>query len=245
MEITGTQTIAAPRADVWQALNDPATLRRCLPGCESVERLTPEEFRIVITAAIGPLRPRFNGTLRMTEAAPPASCVMVFEGQGGAMGFGKGTATVSLREDGGATELSYAARAQVGGKLAQVGSRLIDGVARKISDDFFAAFHRQFGGGEGGAGIAPAGGGAARSGDEAVSRGTAEGEVAPSSPPSSAPSGASPGPSPSPAAGSAASAASYPTASRPEPSPRVPGWWLAVAFALGVAATVVGALLVR
>lgn len=219
MEITGTQVIAAPRADVWKALNDPATLKRCLPGCESVEQAGPDEFRIVITAAIGPLRPRFNGSLRLTEAVPPASCVMVFEGQGGAMGFGKGSASVDLKEADGGTELAYAAQAQVGGKLAQVGGRLIDSVARKISDDFFKAFRKQFTPEEAGA---PAGGGAPGKRAPAA-RATGGG---PASPADAVP----PVPVPSQAG--------------PDATTRVPGWWLIVAFALGVAATLAGAAII-
>lgn len=140
MQITGTQSIAAPRDQVWSALNDPAILKGCLPGCESVERVSPELFRVVVVSAIGPLRARFNGDLRLTQARPPQSCVMVFEGQGGAVGFGKGQASVELHEVGDKTELRYSAQAQVGGKLAQIGTRLIDSVARKMSDDFFEAF---------------------------------------------------------------------------------------------------------
>lgn len=143
MEINGKQDIAAPRAMVWDALNDPAILKKCLPGCESVERVSPEEFKVVLAAAIGPLRARFNGVLRITEAAAPVSCVMVFEGQGGAIGFGKGNSSVKLEETAGGTELSYSAKAEVGGKLAQVGSRLIDSFAKKMSDDFFNAFRKQ------------------------------------------------------------------------------------------------------
>lgn len=142
MQITGTQSIAAPRDQVWLALNDPDILKGCLPGCESVERVTPELFRVVVVSAIGPLRAKFNGNLRLTQALPPQSCVMVFEGQGGAVGFGKGQATVELDEVGNTTELRYSAQAQVGGKLAQIGSRLIDSVARKMSDDFFEAFRK-------------------------------------------------------------------------------------------------------
>ena len=142
MQITGTQSIAAPRHQVWSALNDPTILKGCLPGCESVEKVSSELFRVVVVSAIGPLRARFNGNLRLTQAQPPQSCVMVFEGQGGAVGFGKGQATVELLEVGGSTELRYSAQAQVGGKLAQIGSRLIDSVARKMSDDFFEAFRK-------------------------------------------------------------------------------------------------------
>ena len=143
MEILGQQLIAAPRQRVWDALNDPAILKASLPGCESVERVTPEEFRVVIKTAIGPLKARFQGSLKIAEALPPESCVMQFEGQGGAVGFGKGTSTVTLKETPEGTELSYEAKAQIGGKLAQVGSRLIDSVAKKMADDFFKAFQNE------------------------------------------------------------------------------------------------------
>lgn len=143
MEINGSQNIGAPRQKVWDALNDPVVLKQCLPGCESVERINAEEFVVVIAAAIGPLRARFKGRLTMSEAKPPESCVMVFEGQGGGVGFGKGSSTVALAETEDGTTLSYTANAQVGGKLAQVGSRMIDSVARKMADDFFVALRRQ------------------------------------------------------------------------------------------------------
>ena len=143
MDILGQQLITAPRQRVWDALNDPVILKASLPGCESVERITPEEFRVVIKTAIGPLKARFQGSLKLTEAMPTAFCVMQFEGQGGAVGFGKGTATVTLKEAPEGTELSYEAKAQIGGKLAQVGSRLIDSVAKKMADDFFKAFQNE------------------------------------------------------------------------------------------------------
>jgi carbon monoxide dehydrogenase subunit G len=143
MDIIGQQVIPASRDAVWKALNDPVVLKACLPGCESVEQTSPEEFRVAIKAVIGPLRARFQGVLKIAEAQPPESCVMHFEGQGGAIGFGKGSAQVRLRETPGGTELSYDAKALVGGKLAQVGSRLIDSVVKKMSDDFFKAFQLQ------------------------------------------------------------------------------------------------------
>jgi carbon monoxide dehydrogenase subunit G len=143
MDIIGQQVIPASRDAVWKALNDPQVLKACLPGCESVEQTSPEEFRVAIKAVIGPLRARFQGVLKIAEAQPPESCVMHFEGQGGAVGFGKGSAQVTLRETLGGTELSYEAKAQVGGKLAQVGSRLIDSVVKKMADDFFKAFRLQ------------------------------------------------------------------------------------------------------
>ncbi len=143
MDIIGQQVIPASRDAVWKALNDPLVLKACLPGCESVEQTSPEEFRVAIKAVIGPLRARFQGVLKISEAKPPESCVMHFEGQGGAVGFGKGSAQVTLRETPEGTELSYEAKAQVGGKLAQVGSRLIDSVVKKMADDFFKAFRQQ------------------------------------------------------------------------------------------------------
>ena len=143
MDIIGQQVIPASRDAVWKALNDPIVLKACLPGCESVEQTSPEEFRVAIKAVIGPLRARFQGVLKISDAQPPESCVMHFEGQGGAIGFGKGSAQVRLRETPEGTELSYDAKALVGGKLAQVGSRLIDSVVKKMSDDFFKAFQLQ------------------------------------------------------------------------------------------------------
>ena len=143
MEILGQQIISAPRQKVWDALNDPVVLKASLPGCESVERVSPEEFRVIIKTAIGPLKARFQGSLKIAEASPPESCIMQFEGQGGAVGFGKGTSTVKLKDVPEGTELSYEAKAQIGGKLAQVGSRLIDSVAKKMADDFFKAFQNE------------------------------------------------------------------------------------------------------
>jgi carbon monoxide dehydrogenase subunit G len=143
MDIIGQQVIPASREVVWTALNDPVVLKACLPGCESVERVSPDAFQVVIKTAIGPLRARFEGSLKMTDVMAPESCVMHFEGQGGAVGFGKGTSVVRLRETADGTELSYEAKAQIGGKLAQVGSRLIDSVAKKMADDFFKALRHQ------------------------------------------------------------------------------------------------------
>ena len=146
MEIIGQQLIDATVQVVWDALNNPEILKRCLPGCESVEAVTADEFKIVLMAVVGPLRIRFKGSLNINDAKPPASCHMVFSGQGGVAGFGKGSADVTLLSVEGGTELSYKATAQVGGKLAQVGARLIDGVAKKIADDFFIAFRKELSG---------------------------------------------------------------------------------------------------
>jgi carbon monoxide dehydrogenase subunit G len=143
MEIIGTKLIPSPRELVWKALNDPEILKACLPGCESVEKLSDTDFKVTIKTAIGPLRARFQGSLKMEDVNAPESCVMQFEGQGGAVGFGKGSSKVQLIQTAQGTELSYEAKAQVGGKLAQVGSRLIDSVAKKMTDDFFKAFQEQ------------------------------------------------------------------------------------------------------
>ncbi len=143
MEITGQQIIAVPVQDVWNALNNPEVLKHCLPGCEKVEQVSPEEFHMLVKAAVGPLRASFKGVLRMTEVNPPNSCVMNFEGQGGAVGFAKGLSNVELTAVPEGTQLSYTAKFQIGGKLAQVGSRLIDSVAKKMADDFFKAFRAQ------------------------------------------------------------------------------------------------------
>src|SRR5438552_14645773 len=109
MEITGTQNIPADRQTVWNALHDPTVLRQCLPGCESVTRAEDGTLSVVVAAAVGPLRARFNGTLRITEAREPESCVIVFEGQGGAVGFGKGKSSVQLAENAQGTQLVYGA----------------------------------------------------------------------------------------------------------------------------------------
>jgi carbon monoxide dehydrogenase subunit G len=147
MEILGSQIIPAKQQAVWDALNSPDVLKKCLPGCESVELVSPDLFKVTITAAIGPLKAKFNGTLNVTEAKAPDSCILIFEGQGGAVGFGKGSSTVTLKTVENGTELTYSAQAHVGGKLAQIGSRLIDSVAKKMSDDFFKAFNKELGGG--------------------------------------------------------------------------------------------------
>jgi carbon monoxide dehydrogenase subunit G len=140
MEMTGEQSIPVDQRTVWAALNDPAVLKACIPGCESIEPAGENEYKVAMTAAVGPVRAKFNGKLLLSNIDPPNSYSLSFEGSGGAAGFGKGSADVRLTTDGAATKLSYSAKAQVGGKLAQVGSRLIDGVAKKMADDFFNRF---------------------------------------------------------------------------------------------------------
>ena len=146
MELKGERRLTVDRATAWKALNDPEVLRACIPGCESVEKTGDNEYTAVVVAALGPVRAKFSGKLRLEDVVAPVSYTIRFEGQGGAAGFGKGSSQVTLEEDGAATVLRYAVNAQVGGKLAQVGNRLIDSAALKLADDFFAAFERQVGG---------------------------------------------------------------------------------------------------
>ena len=141
MELTGQQKLALPRDHIWAALNDPGILQRCVPGCDVFLSDGPDRYKVGMTAAVGPVKARFQGKLTLSDIVPPASYALGFEGSGGAAGFGKGHARVTLtEEEGGATKLAYVVTAQVGGKLAQVGERLIDGVARKMADEFFARF---------------------------------------------------------------------------------------------------------
>jgi carbon monoxide dehydrogenase subunit G len=145
MEMTGEERIPASQADTWAALNDPAMLKACVPGCESIERLADNEFQVLMVARIGPVSAKFKGKLVLSNLKPPQSYAIAFEGQGGAAGFGKGSAQVQLAPEGEGTRLSYQVKANVGGKLAQIGSRLVDGAARKIAQEFFAAFNEKVG----------------------------------------------------------------------------------------------------
>lgn len=140
MEMTGEYRIAASKEEVWKALNDPEILKASIKGAESVEKLSDTEFQATVTLKVGPVKARFKGKVTLSDLDPPNGYTINGEGQGGPAGFAKGGAKVSLRDDGGVTVLSYTATANVGGKLAQIGSRLIDATARKVADDFFAAF---------------------------------------------------------------------------------------------------------
>ena len=141
MELSSTRIVHAAPIAVWNALNDPAVLKDCIPGCESLERLSDHEWRAIVAAKVGPVSARFNGKMQIVDPTPPTGYTLTFEGQGGAAGFAKGEAKVSLApSEGGDTALSYTAKANVGGKLAQIGSRLIDGAAAKMADDFFSRF---------------------------------------------------------------------------------------------------------
>jgi carbon monoxide dehydrogenase subunit G len=141
MEMTGEQLIPLPQQRVWEALNDPEILKACIPGCEKIDKVADDEYAVAMMAAVGPVKARFSGKLKLSDLNPPSSYSLAFEGSGGAAGFGKGSAHVELATEGSATRLRYTANASVGGRLAQVGSRLIDGVARKMADDFFARFN--------------------------------------------------------------------------------------------------------
>jgi len=151
MEMTGEYRIPAARERVWQALNDPATLKLCIPGCESLEKVSDTEMTAVARMRVGPVSARFSGKVTLSEIDPPNGYRITGEGQGGAAGFAKGGAAVKLTGEGAETVLTYTAEAQVGGKLAQIGSRLIDGAAKKMADEFFAKFAETLGGGDGGA----------------------------------------------------------------------------------------------
>lgn len=141
LEMTGEQIIPAEREVVWDALNDPEVLRACIPGCDKIEKISDTEYRIAMVAAVGPVKARFNGKLLLADIVPAQGYALSFEGSGGVAGFGKGRANVALAsQDDGRTRLDYTARAEVGGKIAQVGSRLIDGIARKIAAEFFDKF---------------------------------------------------------------------------------------------------------
>lgn len=140
MELTGEQILPLPRERVWAALNDPEILKASVPGCESFERVDDNQFQVVMAASVGPIKARFKGKMMLTDLQPPQSYSMTFEGSGGAAGFGKGGAHVDLLTDSVGTRLVYRSHAQVGGRLAQVGARLIDGVARKMAEDFFGRF---------------------------------------------------------------------------------------------------------
>ena len=140
MDINGEFDIPVSRQQVWEALNDPQVLAQCIPGCESIERESDTEMLAKMQAKIGPVKARFESRIRLSNINPPQSYTISGEGKGGPVGFGKGSADVTLAETDGNTILRYTATLQVGGKLAQIGSRLVGGAARKIANDFFGKF---------------------------------------------------------------------------------------------------------
>lgn len=145
MEMTGEQLIQASQVDTWAALNDPEMLKACVPGCETIEKTSDTEYLVQMTARVGPVSAKFKGKLTLSNVNPPHSYSIAFEGQGGVAGFAKGGADVSLAPEGQATRLSYKVKANVGGKLAQIGSRLVDAAANKVANEFFDAFNAKVG----------------------------------------------------------------------------------------------------
>jgi uncharacterized protein len=156
MDMTGSRQIAASRQKVWAALNDPNILRQCITGCESLEMQSPTDMTARVKLAVGPVRATFNGKVKLTDIDPPNGYRIVGEGNGGVAGFAKGGAVVRLADDGGGTLMTYDVKADVGGKLAQLGGRLIDSTAKKFADEFFARFTEVVGGAPAHAAIAPA-----------------------------------------------------------------------------------------
>jgi uncharacterized protein len=140
MDMSGEYRIPAPRQRVWEALNDPEILKASIPGCEELNKLSDRDLEARVRAKVGPVSAAFNGKVTLSDLNPPASYRIAGEGKGGAAGFAKGGADVALTEDGAGTILRYNAKADVGGKLAQIGSRLVQGTARKMADDFFGRF---------------------------------------------------------------------------------------------------------
>jgi hypothetical protein len=140
MELTGQRLIPASQQRTWDALNDPEVLKSCIAGCESLERDGDNAFNATMAVRVGPVSARFKGRLQLSDVQPPSRYTIHFDGQGGVAGFGKGSAEVTLQPQGAQTQLAYVARATVGGKIAQVGSRLVDAAAAKVAQDFFQAF---------------------------------------------------------------------------------------------------------
>ena len=142
MDMTGETLIPAPRDAVWRALNDPEVLRQSIPGCETIEKVSDTAFSAKVVAKVGPVRATFTGQVQLSDLDPPNGYRISGEGKGGPAGFAKGGATVRLSDADGGTRLSYTVDAQIGGKLAQIGSRLIDATARSMAQDFFGRFSK-------------------------------------------------------------------------------------------------------
>ncbi|RAH98826.1 carbon monoxide dehydrogenase [Acuticoccus sediminis] len=177
MELTGEHRIPAPRQVVWEALHDPEILRECITGCQSLDMAEDGTMKAKVTAKVGPVKATFDADVEIVNENAPVSYTLQGEGKGGVAGFAKGKADVTLTEDGADTILAYSAEAKIGGKLAQLGSRLVDSTAKKYASDFFTCLSAKVG-----AGAAPA---------EAASETTVE-AVAPSEAPAPAPAAAAP-----------------------------------------------------
>ena len=140
MDMQGSRQLAITQQQAWEALNDPAVLKACIPGCEKVEPTGENQYAIGVALKIGPVSAKFAGKIVLSEIVPPTSYTINFEGQGGAAGFGKGNSAVLLKPNDAGCELTYTVHASVGGKIAQLGQRLIDGVAKSMAEDFFKRF---------------------------------------------------------------------------------------------------------
>ena len=141
--MNGQQIVPLSQQRTWEALNDTAMLKQCIPGCDSLEQVAENQYQLTMTSKIGPVSAKFKGLMTLQDVDAPRGYTMVFEGQGGVAGFAKGQAAVSLTPEGETTVLAYTVRAMIGGKLAQLGARLIDGVARKLAEDFFKCFNER------------------------------------------------------------------------------------------------------
>ena len=140
MDMSGEQRIPAPQQAVWDALFDPEVLKLCIPGCDSVEKVSDTQFTAKVVVAVGPVKAKFAGEVALEELNAPNNCTINGKGSGGIAGFGKGNAKVELSTEGNETILKYTANASVGGKLAQIGARLVDSTAKKLADEFFKRF---------------------------------------------------------------------------------------------------------
>jgi uncharacterized protein len=140
MDMQGSRQLAISQQQAWDALNDPAVLKACIPGCDKVEATGENQYAMGMALKIGPVSAKFGGKIVLSDIVPPASYTINFEGQGGAAGFGKGNAAVTLLPNEAGCELNYTVHASVGGKIAQLGQRLVDGAAKSMAEDFFKRF---------------------------------------------------------------------------------------------------------
>lgn len=143
MEMQGTRQLAVTQQQAWEGLNDPEVLKACIPGCDSIEATGENAWDLVNAIKVGPVSAKFKGSIELSDIQPPESYTLTFEGNGGVAGFGKGSAQVRLLPSDGGCELAYSANATVGGKIAQVGQRLIDGVAKSMAESFFKRFEEE------------------------------------------------------------------------------------------------------
>jgi len=142
MNMSGSNLVSASREAVWEALFDPQVLKQCIQGCEELDQISDNEYTATVTIKIGPVKARFKGKVSIADAVAGEQCRLVGEGSGGIAGFAKGSALVKLSEAGGGTVVDYAVESQIGGKLAQLGARMINSTAVRMSEDFFARFAR-------------------------------------------------------------------------------------------------------